>query len=592
MGYLMSRLYGNLPLRNKLIIWFFIISFVTVLPVGIFSFVSSSNKVIQDEIDEKNIMLDVISENVYQLIHDSELAAITVAHDHEIIQALNKDSNINETQMNFLMTKFLYIIDTGTNLHYINVFDKNDRVYANISDKVLIEKTVQQYLSLKHKILSVNHGIWGVPIIKANNTVILPHFRRIKDYAAGELMGAAAIGINHDEILNCIEKYVRSNEDIVILSEDGLTLSSNNIHRIGRKFDEYYSMERDRISNGYFEGKYLGKDCFAVYHTDSRTGLTFVSIIDKEDMMAGPNSIIVITVFVMVIAILLGILIALFVSLSIAKPIKKLVSIMDKADEIDVNYSFIPKYNDEIGRLAKSFIQMTIRLKKSMDKALDEEHRRRVAEYNALKLQINPHFLYNTLSTITWLADKGYKEQIIEVTESLSTLFRIGVSKNKELITIGEEVEHVQSYLKIQQFRYQDKFKYILDIHPDILELYTVKIILQPLVENAVYHGVKELNTMGLIRITGRKENDNVILNVIDNAGKMSQAEADKLNKYLSHIDYNDLDFGIGVRNVHDRIRHHFPGNYGLEYRVEKGLTIARVCIPVVEDPIKHNKLS
>ncbi len=580
------RFYGNLPLRSKLLIWFLIISFITVLMVGVFSFVTSSRTAMGDEIEKKNIMLDVISENVYELLHDSELAAITVAHNHEVLQALGEESIRKETQINFLMTKILYIIDAGVDLHYINVFNRDGRVYTNLNDTFIVQETTQQYTDLSEELLSINHGIWGAPIVKTNKTIVLPHFRRIKDYSTDTVLGAVAIGINNDALMSCFNKYSKPNESIVILNENGITLSSENIHWIGRGFDEYFSSRGEpRLSDGYLEGKLGGKACLAVYHMDERTGLTFLSVTTRENMMAGPNSIIMITVLVMGIAILLGIFVAVLVSSTIAKPITKLVTTMDRVDDIDINHSFIPRYNDEVGKLAKSFNNMTNRLKKSMDKVLEEEQKRRTAEYNALKWQINPHFLYNTLSTIAWLANKGYTDEIIDMTKALSTLFRIGISKDKELITIGEELEHVESYLRIQKVRYQDKFKYILDIHPDLMGLFTVKISLQPLVENAIYHGVRDLNVMGLIRITGKIEDENVVISVMDNGGKLSQDEADRLNEFLSQQDNQDNQYGIGVRNVHDRIRFHFAGDYGLEFLIEKGFTVARIRMPVVDKP-------
>lgn len=542
----------------------------------------------RDEIEKKNIMLDVISENVYELLHDSELAAITVAHNQEVLQALEKENRKKEMQINYLMTKILYIIDPGVELHYINVFNKDGKVYTNLNDIFIVRETAQQFSDSRENLLSINYGIWGVPIVKTNKTIVLPHFRRIKDYATGNVLGAVAIGINNDDLVSCFKKYSKPNENIVILNDNGITFSSDNIHWIGREFDEYFSSGGDpRLSDGYLEGKLGGKACLAVYHTDERTGLTFLSVTTRKNMMAGPNSIIMITVLVMVIAILLGILVAVLVSSTIAKPITKLVTTMDRVDDIDISHSFIPRYNDEVGKLAKSFINMTNRLKKSLDRVLEEEQKRRTAEYNALKWQINPHFLYNTLSTIAWLANKGYKDEIIEMTKALSTLFRIGISKDKELITIGEELEYVESYLRIQQVRYQDKFKYMLDIHPDLMGLYTVKIILQPLVENAIYHGVRDLNTMGLIRITGKIEENNVVLSVMDNGGKLSHEEACRLNAYLSQKDNLDNQYGIGVRNVHDRIRYHFAGDYGLEFRAEKSFTVARIRMPVMEKPIK-----
>ena len=177
---------------------------------------------------------------------------------------------------------------------------------------------------------------------------------------------------------------------------------------------------------------------------------------------------------------------------------------------------------------------------------------------------------------------------MIEVTKSLTTLLKIGISKDKELISIKDEMEHVKSYLEIQMLRYEKQFKYIFDVEPDCLNYYTVKIVVQPLVENAIYHGVRDKSQGGIIKVVCRQQQDMVVIDVSDNGDKMTQEHAEKLNDFMSgRVLDSDEKFGIGIKNVHDRIRYYFKGEYGLEFIRNVGITIARIKIPVVKNTKK-----
>ncbi len=215
---------------------------------------------------------------------------------------------------------------------------------------------------------------------------------------------------------------------------------------------------------------------------------------------------------------------------------------------------------EEVQILSYGIESMVERLKWQIDKNAEQEKQRRSTELALLQAQINPHFLYNTLDTIVWLIESGEIDGSIKMVASLSNYFRFSLSRGKNVITLQEEEQHIRSYLEIQQMRYRDLMDYEVNI-PDHLKKYVLpKLTLQPLVENALYHGVKNRRCKGLIRLTGREENGRVILEVEDDGRGMTR---ERLNGMRASLTDSKRE-GFGLRTVHQRIQILFGAEYGL----------------------------
>ena len=196
-------------------------------------------------------------------------------------------------------------------------------------------------------------------------------------------------------------------------------------------------------------------------------------------------------------------------------------------------------------------------------------------ETKLLQVQINPHFLYNTLDTIVWLAEENKKEEVVSMVTALSEFFRTTLSKGRDFITVKEEESHVESYLKIQQFRYQDIMDYEINIDESMYGFVIPKLTLQPLVENALYHGVKNKRGKGMIRITGRLKGGDMIFKVIDDGKGMTEEELGKLQNSLKKDKSDRKEDGFGLSNVNQRIRHYYGEGYGISFesRENEGTT-------------------
>ena len=233
---------------------------------------------------------------------------------------------------------------------------------------------------------------------------------------------------------------------------------------------------------------------------------------------------------------------------------------------------------EEVQLLSYGIENMVERLKWQIDKNTEQEKQRRRTELALLQAQINPHFLYNTLDTIIWLNESGEISEAIKMVASLSNYFRFSLSRGKSVITLEEEEQHIRSYLEIQQMRYRDLMDYEIDIPVRLKNYILPKLTLQPLVENALYHGIKNTRRKGFIQLTGKEHNGCVILEVKDDGYGMSQERLEQLKASLT----DGTNEGFGLRTVHQRIQILFGAEYGLALQSEPGKgTRISVTIPM-----------
>ncbi|MEG2014423.1 MAG: histidine kinase, partial [Clostridia bacterium] len=258
-------------------------------------------------------------------------------------------------------------------------------------------------------------------------------------------------------------------------------------------------------------------------------------------------------IFVSVIVLIVGTALFLYISRLITKPIKQLENAMQRIEHADYfKTEEVSIYaSKEVESLAKSFNQMIFKIKDLMDRVVMEQGAQRESELKALQNQINPHFLYNTLDSITWLVQQGKNAQAEEMVVSLARLFRISISKGKQVITVKEELDHVRNYLVIQSIRYSDSFLYTISADENALACKTMKLILQPIVENCIYHGLKNKIDIGKIDICAKKEGEYIVFTIADNGYGMRQEKIDELIKSFEESNSSD---GVGLKNIYQRV--------------------------------------
>ncbi len=264
------------------------------------------------------------------------------------------------------------------------------------------------------------------------------------------------------------------------------------------------------------------------------------------------------------------------------RPIKELSKVTEQVAKGDFSARARVESEDEVAVLADSVNSMTESLEGLVSKIKEDERKMRKADLRLLQEQINPHFLYNTLDTIVWLIEGNDSDKAVNMVMSLSEFFRLVLSKGKEYIMIQEEELHIKSYLEIQQVRYRDILEYEIKIDPELYRYQILKLTLQPLVENSLYHGIKYKRAKGNILVTGKICADEVHFTVEDNGVGMEEEELHKLREEIEKP-CKDTEKGFGLANVNERIRMNFGPEYGMRIDSAKGKGMrVEIVIPAV----------
>lgn len=289
-------------------------------------------------------------------------------------------------------------------------------------------------------------------------------------------------------------------------------------------------------------------------------------------------------IIIVIITILLLSIIYIFIVYVIVKqvtyPLYRLQAEMNKVKDLnyDVNRSKLKKGSKEIIQLDATFNEMMRRIRYLADKLLQEQENQRKSELKALQNQINPHFLYNTLDSIIYMIDKGENQKAEEMIVALSKFFRISISRGKTIIPLKDEVEHVRNYLLIQKIRFGDQFTYSIDVDPSLYQYSCIKLILQPLVENAIEHGLNDNESGGKIEIIGTQNENYIILKIKDNGYGISE---DKLEQIYKSFHDDSIHQGVGLKNVYQRIKIYYgdEADIKIDSLFDEG-TIISIYIP------------
>jgi two-component system sensor histidine kinase YesM len=291
-------------------------------------------------------------------------------------------------------------------------------------------------------------------------------------------------------------------------------------------------------------------------------------------------------------ALAFSVLAAWSLSRSIYTPIKKLHDVTATITRNDLQALVNSENVDEITELGMSFNIMIGKIKDLLDSKMKEQENLKKAELRALQAQINPHFLYNTLDTIIWMAEAKKTDEVVSIVSALSSFFRISLSKGMDWITIAEEVERTKSYLTIQKMRYRDIMDFTIEMDEAVSNFTVVKLILQPLVENALYHGIKNKRQGGTIIVRASQKNESEVQLEVEDDGigftpdKLAQLQAELAD------DSGDikLESGFGIGNVNRRIRLYYGKPYGLSVKSEYNTgTRVTLVIPATKEEAAPN---
>ncbi len=367
-----------------------------------------------------------------------------------------------------------------------------------------------------------------------------------------------------------------------IVDQGGTILSHTDPALIGRSLTGSYGV-RDGVfrgGSGSFESVSGGVPRIFVYSRDERTGWTHLRIIPVRQIVARAQNIRITTLLISALCLLTAAIIAFALSRNIILPVKRLIANI-RRDELEIaGIEMPPASSNEILALGESFEILMRKLKQAVERSITMSNEKRVAEIRMLEYQINPHFLYNTLSTIMWLAHSQKTAEVIRVAGALADFFRLSINRGDDFYSVADEIRHVKSFLAIEETRFPEEFSVSYELSPDVLSCRSIKLVLQPVVENAIQHGLsKKRDSGGRIVIRAARQEDRLRYTVLDNGDSMDAGKAQEITRMLSEKG-GIADIGIGLRNVHDRIRLFYGDEYGVTLARSDGWTSVHVSIP------------
>ncbi len=550
-------------------IYFGIVIIIIVTSVGFFSYISTKNTVEKRVTQSTVETLKQLDRNMYTVFGGVDDLSLFIISDKNIKKLTNTEvgqfpqigeliAQLDETYANLTNTKS-YIL--AVNVYSDKGLKFESAGISHAEKEPQLKERESQIPADGKNLLTYTYRRKYQQI---GDKYVLSLYRQLNDINnLTKRLGIIRIDLSEREI-NRIYRDIQLGETgyVFITNKDGVILSHSNVEMINKNIrNEELFKKVFTGENGFYREKYSGQDMLVTYYESNIQDMTYISVVPFKEITRELNTSLKVTLSIVAVVIALAFIALSFLIMKITKPIKKMTVLMKKVEQGNLDVLINTDRKDEIGTLGRSFNSMTRKLKILIEEVYKIQLSRKEAELKTLQAQINPHFLYNTLDVIYWTSRLENAPRTGEIVSALAKLFKLGLNKGSEITTIKKEVEHVQSYLTIQKYRYDEIPEFRIDVDESILEHSTIKLILQPFVENALVHGIAEMGGRGRVEILGRDQGKNICFEVIDNGKGM---EEDRIREIFEENFESDQK-GYGVRNVHKRIKLYFGQDYGVE---------------------------
>ncbi|WP_070000430.1 sensor histidine kinase [Cellulosilyticum sp. I15G10I2] len=527
------------------------------------------NELIQSKLEnslQKTIKAKQSIENIFRQANEM---AYAISLDQDVLNLIKSsvDNKVNQIEANQVYKNLYFLIDKMEMysdvaiLSYDEKLSKWSLVGASLSNK---NEALLKRMDLSTTDILSNK--YFVDSTSGNYRI----FHSVNDLY-GNLIGCIIVELDSKFISEIFasSSYEYQNEKIAIVDELGkvILIFPNNVD-----FNSILEENKELLHNNtqIINRKVFGKRSILVSNSVNYTGWQIIRIIKMDGIYQLIYSSIQIDIIILIILIVAGIISSYAVSKSITDPILKLRKSVIEFEKANYLKTIQAETDDEIGELANTFNDIGYRLRESIDKMVEDEKKKAEFQLQILQAQINPHFLYNTLDSIRWMAVINKQDKISEMVIAIIKLLRYNISNMNSFVALEDEIDCIKNYISVQSYRYGKRVEMEYDIET-VKELKVLKFILQPLVENSIYHGSNVFNNDVKIKIIGYKENEKLILKVVDNGVGLRKKETESSTK---------MHTGIGVENIRQRIKLHFGEEYGIELiplkvGVEVRLTLA-----------------
>ncbi|MEC0201918.1 sensor histidine kinase [Paenibacillus lautus] len=572
------RAYTNWRLRHK---FFFIFLIVIILPFSLliyYSYSSTRSTITEHTYTALGGSLAQINTNVEKRLEYYNQLSNILYMDAQLRNYLSTDYE----QAYYYLDAFQYINRTlpslmtlNANILGITIYTGNHTLY---SDGQYVKYTEELPRAMEEQVLDAagNTVYFHSRDFKANDAFITIA-RSLSYFSLQHPYGILTMDINANEFYSLI-KMENDNKSVYIIDESGGVISTGDQNlQTNQLFDVFPIQERMTQDTGSFDMKINGQERFFTYKKLSNGWSTIITV-PYDELLANANQATKNVIWFSVLAIGMAILLLYFTTKVMTKRIEVLLQQIRKVERGDFRLSIKPMGHDEIGQVSFAFNKMASTIQSLIHDVYVKEIARKESELNTLQAQINPHFLYNTLSSISSLAIKEGAMQVYQMVNYLAKYYRVSLNKGKRIILLEQEINLVKNYVAIQKIRFRDKLHMHYDLDEQLFGTTTIKLILQPFIENCINHAIGDESGIN-INVKLRQEGDDILLQVIDDGIGMTPEQLDHaLNK-------SDNLSGYGVKNVDDRIKLTYGEEYGVSIFSRLGIgTAVTIRIPVISD--------
>jgi two-component system sensor histidine kinase YesM len=575
--------------KKRLMLFFVLNSFVPIITIGIFTYLIYSKKILDMAEKSATETIDIVCSDIESLFSDTYSLCIMTANDINIHKYLRMDFNTISEQYSTDLEGSMELASISTyrdDIFGIYVLGDNGGCYkSNYSSfKIEDQRTTNWY----QQIIENDDAVWFVPhegsfVVKSSIndrfiSVGIPYINK----ASGQKSGVVVADINEDVITNSIQ-YGLTNGFICIIDETGKIITkSDNIYceKLSSKIqDEFINSIQNNVTKESSPYIVSDEDYLIICRQLNNTGWWVAGIMDKGLVTQSNHSITYMVLIALLIVTIASSTSGALISDSISRPVRQLTELMEKVEVGDFEIRVDDPYHDEFGRLSQSFNHMLNEIQSLMDRIYQDQRKLRRSELNALYSQIQPHFLYNSMDSITWLLRLGKVDEAQHMLSALSTFFTVSLSKGQEIITIQQEIQHVSSYLVIENMIYSKKFEYEIQCNSTLFQYKTLKLLLQPLVENAINHSIPKNGEKIHLCVHVHEADNELILSVEDKSMGLTEEQLEQMLRKLTEPSFQDASShqGYGLYNVNERIHIFWGKEYGIHVtsKYEEGTAVS-----------------
>ena len=576
--------FGNGGIRSIIFLYFTITAAAASIFIGLSLYTRMSGQVSETVMEENQILIDQVNRSV-----ENYLKTVMKLSD-SLYYSIIKNADLSDPS-----------VGERFNLLYENNMDQTDSIALFSADGELLESVPA--LRVRNN-LDVTREAWFSYTLDRteNQHFFLPQVQQIFESSSDQyrwvipmtrvveitkgtdtVQGILLIHLNYTGLKLLLDGVTLGNEGYIYLIDGNGEII---YHPRAQLIDSGLEHENNRAVSEYRDGIYQetfqGEERVITVKSVGYTGWKLIGVAPRQTVSLNSLKTQLLVVFVAAFILFLMSLVNSYISSRITTPIRKLELSVNEIEKGNLNAKVDAEGSYEIRHLGQSVQNMAKQIQVLMADIVSEHEKKRKQEFDTLQSQINPHFLYNTLDIIVWMIENEKPDQAVKAVTALARFFRISLSCGKSIITVKDELEHVRNYLMIQHMRFKNRFSYTIEAEDEVLELASLKLMLQPLVENAIYHGMEFMDGDGEIFISAWKEGEDLYLKVSDNGLGMTEEQVARLFSDMPHTG-SSRGSGIGVKNVNERIRLYFGSEYGLsiESEPDEG-TVVTIHLPAV----------